>query len=263
MYSSTVQRGKVVRQKPLAASSMRRDSTADIYVSRGPEFVPLPELVGQKRSDVISTIRELGLEVAEERVNDETAPAGDVISQSPAPGTVVEGGATVSISVSTGPMTRTVPEVTGLPIEGAAFNLGKAGFQLGTITIGDNPTVKKGSVVGTDPPAGTVLPRDTAVNMVISSGPPPVALPKVTGLKRADATAELSKLGLIIGEVTQTGAVADPLDGVVLSQSPDPGTELRAGDVVTVTVRRAAVPPPTLPPTTVPPAVPATPGPGQ
>ncbi len=260
VYSSTVQRGKVVRQKPLAASSMRRDSTADIYVSRGPEFVPLPELVGQKRSDVISTIRELGLEVAEERVNDETAPAGDVISQSPAPGTVVEGGATVSISVSTGPMTRTVPEVTGLPIEGAAFNLGKAGFQLGTITIGDNPTVKKGSVVGTDPPAGTVLPRDTAVNMVISSGPPPVALPKVTGLKRADATAELSKLGLIIGEVTQTGAVADPLDGVVLSQSPDPGTELRAGDVVTVTVRRAAVPPPTLPPTTtVPPAVPATP----
>ena len=263
VYSSTVQRGKVVRQKPLAASSMRRDSTADIYVSRGPEFVPLPELVGQKRSDVISTIRELGLEVAEERVNDETAPAGDVISQSPAPGTVVAGGATVSISVSTGPMTRTVPEVTGLPIEGAAFNLGKAGFQLGTITIGDNPTVKKGSVVGTDPPAGTVLPRDTAVNMVISSGPPPVALPKVTGLKRADATAELSKLGLIIGEVTQTGAVADPLDGVVLSQSPDPGTELRAGDVVTVTVRRAAVPPPTLPPTTVPPAVPATPGPGQ
>lgn len=263
VYSSTVQRGKVVRQKPLAASSMRRDSTADIYVSRGPEFVPLPELVGQKRSDVISTIRELGLEVAEERVNDETAPAGDVIAQSPAPGTVVEGGATVSISVSTGPMTRTVPEVTGLPIEGAAFNLGKAGFQLGTITIGDNPTVKKGSVVGTDPPAGTVLPRDTAVNMVISSGPPPVALPKVTGLKRADATAELSKLGLIIGEVTQTGAVADPLDGVVLSQSPDPGTELRAGDVVTVTVRRAAVPPPTLPPTTVPPAVPATPGPGQ
>lgn len=263
VYSSTVQRGKVVRQKPLAASSMRRDSTADIYVSRGPEFVPLPELVGQKRSDVISTIRELGLEVAEERVNDETAPTGDVIAQSPAPGTVVEGGATVSISVSTGPMTRTVPEVTGLPIEGAAFNLGKAGFQLGTITIGDNPTVKKGSVVGTDPPAGTVLPRDTAVNMVISSGPPPVALPKVTGLKRADATAELSKLGLIIGEVTQTGAVADPLDGVVLSQSPDPGTELRAGDVVTVTVRRAAVPPPTLPPTTVPPAVPATPGPGQ
>ena len=267
VYSSTVQRGKVVRQKPLAASSMRRDSTADIYVSRGPEFVPLPELVGQKRSDVISTIRELGLEVAEERVNDETAPAGDVISQSPAPGTVVEGGATVSISVSTGPMTRTVPEVTGLPIEGAAFNLGKAGFQLGTITIGDNPTVKKGSVVGTDPPAGTVLPRDTAVNMVISSGPPPVALPKVTGLKRADATAELSKLGLIIGEVTQTGAVADPLDGVVLSQSPDPGTELRAGDVVTVTVRRAAVPPPTLPPTTTaPPAAPtdpAAPGAGQ
>lgn len=253
VYSSEVPRGRVVRQEPLAAASLRRDSTAKIFVSRGPEFVTLPEFVGQKRSDVISELRDLGLVVAEERRNDETAPAGTVIAQRPAPATVVEGGSTVGIDVSTGPATRTVPEVTSLPIEGAAFNLGKAGFQLGTITIADNPSVRRGSVVGTDPPAGTVLPRDTAVNMVISSGPPPVALPKLTGLTQAGAAAELSKLGLIIGEVTQTGSVADPLDGVVLAQNPEPGTQVRAGDVVTVTVRRAAVPPPTLPPTTAPP----------
>jgi serine/threonine-protein kinase len=231
---------------------LRRNSTADIYISRGPEFIALPELVGLPRSDAIAKLRDLGLKVSEERVNDETAPSGAVIVQQPLPGIVVEGGSTVTIKVSTGPVTRTVPEVTGQPIEGASFNLGKAGFQLGTITIADNPTVRKGSVVGTDPPAGTVLPRDTAVDMVVSSGPPPVALPKVTGLKQTDAAAELAKLGILIGEVTQTGAVADPLDGVVLSQNPAPGTQMRAGDIVTVTVRRAAIPPPTLPPTTVP-----------
>jgi len=253
VYSSTVQRGRVVRQEPLAAASLERDSTADVYVSRGPEFLPMPDLVGQKRSDVLATLRKLGLKPAEERMNDETSPAGTVIAQQPAPATIVEGGSTVAIDVSTGPITRTVPDITSLPIEGAAFNLGKAGFQLGTVTFADNPTIRKGSIVGTDPPAGTVLARDTPVNMVVSSGPPPVALPKVTGLTQAAAAEQLTKLGLIIGEVTQTGAVADPLDGVVLSQNPVPGTELRAGDVVTVTVRRAAVPPPTLPPTTVPP----------
>lgn len=259
VYSSTVARGKVVRQDPIAASSLRRDSDAKVFVSRGPAYIALDDLVGQRRSDVVSKLRDLGLEIAEERVTDETAPAGQVVAQSPAPGIVVEGGATVSIQVSTGPVTRTVPEVAGVPLEGAAFNLGKAGFVLGTITLSDNPTVRKGSVVGTDPPAGTVLPRDTAVNMVVSSGPPPVAVPKVTGLTQTKAAADLSALGLIIGEVTQTGSVADPLDGVVQAQNPAPGTEMRAGDVVTVTVRRAAIPPPTLPPTTVAPAPAVTP----
>lgn len=259
VYSSTALRGVVVRQKPLPAATLRRDSTADVYVSRGPEFLPLPDFVGQKRADVLSKARKLGLKVSEQRMNDEVAPAGTTIGQRPLVGTIVEGGSTVDIDVSTGPATRTVPEVTSLPIEGAAFNLGKAGFELGTVTFADNATVRKGSVVGTDPPSGTVLPRDTAVNMVVSSGPPPVALPKVTGRTQTAAAAELSKLGLIIGEVTQMGAVADPLDGVVLSQSPDPGTMLRAGDVVTVTVRRASIPPPTLPPTTLPPPTTAPP----
>ncbi|MFN8049809.1 MAG: PASTA domain-containing protein [Acidimicrobiales bacterium] len=73
-------------------------------------------------------------------------------------------------------------------------------------------------------------------------------------MPRTAAADALCKLGLIIGEVTQTGAVADPLDGVVLAQSPDPATQLRPGQVVTITVRRAAIPPPTLPPSTLPPA---------
>jgi len=253
VYSSDVDRGRVVSQEPLPSSTLSRDATVTLVVSRGPEFLAVPGLVGQTRSDASSALRELGLEVSEERLNDENAPAGQVIDQRPAPETVVEGGSTVSIRVSTGPLTRTVPEVTTLPIEGASFNLGKAGFQLGTITLADNPLVRKGGVVGTDPPAGTVLPRDTPVNLVVSSGPPPAAVPRVTGLAQAAAAAELDGLGFVIGQVTQTGAVADPLDGVVLSQSPEAGTQLRPGEVVTITVRKAAVPPPTLPPTTVPP----------
>lgn len=253
VYSSTVPRGRVVKQRPLASATMRRDSTANVYVSRGPAYVTLPDLVGQRRSDALATIRKLGLKVAEERMNDETVPTGDIMSQAPLSGTVVEGGTVISLQVSTGPITRTVPELTSLPIEGAAFSLGKAGFQLGTITLADNPIIRKGGVVGTDPPAATVLPRDTPVNLVVSSGPPPVAVPKVTGITQTAAAEELTRLGLIVGEVTQTGAVADPLDGVVLAQNPEPGTQLRPGDVVTVTVRRAAIPPPTLPPTTIPP----------
>ena len=268
VYSSKVDRGLVVRQQPAAASTLRRDSKVRVAVSRGAQFVDMPALVGQRRSDAIDALRSLSLDITEERRNDEAAPAGQIIEQRPAAGVVVEGGTKVGIVVSTGPATRTVPDITSQPLEGAAFNLGKAGFQLGTVTFADNGDVRKGSVVGTNPPVGTVLARDSAVAIVVSSGPPPVALPKVTGLTQAAAAAELTKFGLILGEVTQTGALADPLDGVVMAQNPVPGTQVRAGDVVTVTVRRAAVPPPTAPPvtaspTTVPPTTAVAPPAGQ
>jgi serine/threonine-protein kinase len=253
VYSSDVERGKVVRQKPSSGSTLRRGSAAAVFVSRGPEYIPVPDIAGKTRGTAIAALKKAGLKVSEERLNDEEVKAGDVISQKPAAGTVVEGGSTVAIKVSTGPVTRTVPEVAGMPVDGAAFNLGKAGFQLGTLTLADNPLVRKGGVVGTDPPAKSVLPRDTPVNLVISSGPPPVAVPNVTGGSRGAASAALTNLGFLIGEVPQTGAIGDPRDGTVMGQTPAAGTQLRPGDVVTITVLRAAQPPPTLPPTTLPP----------
>lgn len=252
-HSADVPRGAVIRQRPSAESSLRRDGTVILTVSRGAEFVTVPDLAGLRRADALAAIRDLGLDVDEERLNHEFVPVGSVITQSPAASTVVEGGSTVSIDVSTGPVRRTVPAVAGLPVEGASFLLGKAGFKLGTLTLADNAEIRKGGIVGTDPPADTVLPRDTAVNLVVSNGPPPVAVPKVTGRQRDAATDELAKVGLVIGEVTQVGAIADPLDGVVLDQNPLPGVMLRPGEIVTLTVRRALPPPPTLPPTTAPP----------
>ena len=252
VYSSTVDRGKVVRQDPVAATSVKRESTVRLFVSRGGAFVTIPELTGKPRSEAAGLVKDLGLTLTEELVNDEGVAADAVISQKPAAGLVVEGGAAVSINVSSGPMSRSVPEVTGLPIEGAAFNLGKAGFTLGTVTPADNPLLPAGGVIGTDPPAATVLPRDTPINVLVSSGPPPVAVPKVTGLLESSAASDLAKLGFVLGSVSQTGAVADPLNGVVLSQSPEPGTSLRPGEIVTVTVRRAAIPPPTVTTTVAP-----------
>lgn len=262
-YSSDVPRGEVIRQRPGSDATMHRDGAVALAVSRGPEFVTIPKLVGIRRSDALAQLRKLGLEVDEERLNHEFVPVGSVIEQNPPEATVVEGGSKVSIDVSTGPVRRTVPQVAGLPVEGASFLLGKAGFKLGTLTLADNPLVRKGGIVGTDPPADTVLPRDTPVNLVVSNGPPPVPVPKVTGLQRTAATDALASAGLIIGEVTQVGAVADPLDGVVLSQDPLPGVMLRPGEIVTLTVRRALPPPPTLPPTTAPPptTIPPVPGP--
>ncbi|MFN8049810.1 MAG: PASTA domain-containing protein [Acidimicrobiales bacterium] len=125
VHSSTVDRGKVVRQRPVASSTMRRDSYAKVYVSRGPAYVQLPELAGSSRSDAIRKIRGLGLDVDEERLNDETVPIGTIISRSPppAPGRPVRPCPTRSPPDPSAHRPRDRRPAR----RGAAFMLGKAG----------------------------------------------------------------------------------------------------------------------------------------
>lgn len=185
---------------------------------------------------------------------------GLVISQDPTAGHTVLGGTKVTLEVSSGPAIRTIPDLKGLPLEGASFRLGQAGLALGRLTLADNAQVPQGSVISTDPPAGQQRPRDTPVGLIVSSGAPAVGVPSVVGLDQKTAADRLSAVGLLVGQVIQVGAVADPDDGKVLAEVPAPNTLLKPGQVVTLTVRKAAprptttVPPTTSPPPTAPPA---------
>ncbi len=252
-FSSTYGRGIVMEQHPAAGDPLDRGGTARVVVSRGAGQVLLPDLSGVAEKDAQHRLEQSNLTVKIDRVNDESAEVGKVFSQEPAAGTVVIGGSKVELRVSLGPATRTVPDVAGLPVEGAAFVLGKAGFTIGNITRSDNPLVVRDAVIGTDPPAKASASRDAPISLIVSDGRPPVAVPGVTGIAKDAASLQLGKLGFVIGEVTQTGPVGDPLDGTVMAQIPDPGTMLRPGDVVSITVRRASKPPPpTAAPTTAP-----------
>jgi beta-lactam-binding protein with PASTA domain len=84
-------------------------------------------------------------------------------------------------------------------------------------------------------------------------------VPNLVGGKQTNAASQLAALGLVGGEVSSFGAPGDPQDGLILDQNPPAGTLLRPGQVVTLTVRRAAL---TTTTTTVPVPPPAAPGPG-
>ena len=253
-FSAKVSRGLVIRQRPAAGDTARRGSTVVLTVSRGPITATMLDFVGRSESSVREQLDDWEITPQVLRVNNETVPEGQILSQSVAAGTSILGGSALDLGISLGPVTRPVPELAGLGIEGAAFRLGQAGFQLGELTFADNPSVPSGGVVSSDPVPASVVDKDTAVKLVISSGPPPVPVPAVTGRSQSDAAAELGRAGFIVGEISQVGPIADPQDGRVLDQNPTAGTIRRPGDVVTLTVRRAAKPPPTTqpPPITAP-----------
>lgn len=258
-YAATVPRGLVVGQRPPAGATLRRGTRVAVVISRGPSRVPVPALAGVPESQARRDLKRLGLVAKVERRPDEEVPKGRVVRQDPAPDTIISGGDTVHLVVSAGPLVRKVPELAGVAAEGAMFDIGKAGLALGTVTQADDPKVPQGAVISTDPPAGTLLERDTPVSVVISNGPPPVAVPAVIGATQANAADQLTRLGLVVGEVTAYGEPNDPAAGTVLDQSPPAATMLRQGQVVTLTIRRAALPTTTTAPPLPPPPTP-TPG---
>lgn len=251
--SSEVDRGLVASQDPDASETLRRGSTAEIKVSLGPAKVTLPDYTGQLEAKVTEELARFEIDTQVQWVNDEFFPEGTVISQDPRQGVIVLGGSTVSLVASLGPVTREIPSVTSLSVEGASFLLGKAGFALGEVVFEDNALVPRGAVVGTEPAEGTVAARDTPLTLRISAGGPPVPVPDLRTLSQEEASKRLGDLHLLVGEISDIGAVRDPKEGQVLDQVPVAGTRVRPGDLITLTVRRSAPPPPpTVPPTTAP-----------
>ena len=102
-----------------------------------------------------------------------------------------------------------VPEVEGLPRDAATTTLTGAKLKVGTVTPQTSNTVAAGKVISQDPASGSSVAEGSLVNLVISSGPQMVAVPKLDGLTQDAAT----------------GAVTNPLrTGTAMSATPDVGS---------------------------------------
>ena len=65
-----------------------------------------------------------------------------------------------------------------------------------------------GKVIGTNPPAGTEVQKNSTVTLLVSSGPATVPIPDVKGQTQAGARRTLEKAGFVVGDV-QSQASSD------------------------------------------------------
>lgn len=233
-YSLTGRRGTVIGQDPAPGSRVREGSTVTVVISRGANRVAMPDAVGKPLVDATGPLKEADVKLTIERVPSETVSDGLVISQEPGPGVLLTGADSASFVVSEGPADRAVPEVAGVALAGAAFQVGQAGLVISEVAPTDDPAVLVGAVIRTEPPAGTVVPRDAGLKVFVSAGPPPVALPALVGTPTGAAQNALQAVGFIPNVIAQgSGSSAG---GAVTAQEPPAGTVARPGTVVTLTV---------------------------
>src|ERR687887_2415574 len=122
--------GQVVAQNPAAQEVVPEDSTIVLKVSKGQETVSVPEVVGRSEADATAILHGAGFAVQSVSSPSDTTPQGIVTAQSPNAGTEATKGSTVTITVSSGPSSATVPNVVGEQEETARDDLENAGFKV-------------------------------------------------------------------------------------------------------------------------------------
>jgi beta-lactam-binding protein with PASTA domain/uncharacterized protein YhjY with autotransporter beta-barrel domain len=136
--------------------------------------------------------------------------------------------------VSDGPANVTVPDVVGQAQATAQGNITGAGLTVGAVTTANDPVIVAGNVISQNPVGGTDAAQGTAVDLVVSAGPTPVAVPDVVGLSQAAATTAIEGIGLVVD--VSTANDPDVAAGNVISQDPVGGTDVAPGSTVNLAV---------------------------
>jgi eukaryotic-like serine/threonine-protein kinase len=128
-----------------------------------------------------------------------------------------------------------VPKLDGLTRAAASRRAHRA--HLTPVFRSSFSEARKGAVIGQSPSPGARVRQGATVSLVLSKGPPPVAIPGLTGSSEASAQSDLRKLRLLatITHVPAPGVTP----GVVTHQDPAPGTKLFPGSTVSLSVAEA------------------------
>jgi serine/threonine-protein kinase len=199
--------------------------------------VTVPNVTGQTQSAAVARLAAAGLTAIPSPTASIAYPAGVVFGETPPHGSLVNRGTRVTLLVSSGPGSATVPDVKGLSGAQAMQRLTKAGFKPSTQSQ-SSTTIPAGKVIATEPPGHTEAQAGSPVTVLVSSGPAQVSVPEVVGQSEAEAKASLRAAGLEAGTVTKQEAPGKEA-GTVLSQSPAANGSLAAGGRVDLVVARA------------------------
>ncbi len=186
--------------------------------------VQVPELANLTVEQAERALRQSGLVLsrAGERF-DPSVPRGFILSQDPPAGTPVRGRTRVMVTVSLGEEFSSVPELFGESRRSARLLLERAGLRLGSITRAPSDEVGVDLIAGSDPPAESVLPRNTPVALLVSLGPGPeeYVMPDLAGRELNGARRQLEAFGFKV--LVPPGA---PSVGAIVSQTPSPGARV-------------------------------------
>ena len=218
------------------------------WLSSG-RYTQVPSVSGDSLAGATAILTADGFTIGKRgRVHSNTVASGRVIGTSPV-GRVPKG-SMITILVSDGPFTSVVPKVTGLTQAKADAVLHSAHLTATIQKVGSYSPA--GTVIGTNPSAGTTWPQTRPVTMLVAVSPP---LPDFVGQnvqaaqqwaaqhnanlqQQADSGSQQPQ-GTITGHEPAAGSTFQPGQTVIVRVSTGP-QEIGVPNVIGMSVRQAS-----------------------
>lgn len=239
---------RVVDQRPTSGSTLRADDAVTVAVEGGPALaepagkgaaasrgaapaakVAVPDLVGRDAPAAAELLAKAKLAQGPVTTKKDAAARGKIIAQAPLAGAQAAPGTKVSLVLSDGPGTVTVPSLVDLLVPEARGKLEGVGLKLGAVTERDD-TKPKGAVLAQVPARGKVVAPGTKVDVAVSTGQVLVTIPKLRRKPERKAKAILKGLGLKV-RVSEMFHDSIPT-GYVIKTKPADGTKVAPGTLV-------------------------------
>jgi beta-lactam-binding protein with PASTA domain len=238
----TVPQGTIAKTDPVDGARVLRGSEIDLVVSAGRPVVPAldPGMAVDQATQAVTAAHLTPQLDPDADQYDAKVPPGTVLTTVPGADTALDISADVLIVLSKGPAPQPVPDVTGKTVEDAKNKLLVAGFTVGPDEMKFNTEVDSGSVIGTDPGQGRLIPAGSSVSLLLASS---IEVPIVRGEPADEAAQDLRRSGF---DVTFSDPAFDPdIDGgSAIGTAPSAGSKIDPRDpAITLTLSDAVTVP--------------------
>jgi beta-lactam-binding protein with PASTA domain/predicted Ser/Thr protein kinase len=165
--STQFKAGEATGTNPGAGRSLPAGTGVALLVSSGAPQKTVPDVVGESQASATTQLTQRGFNVSPQTQTSSSVTAGNVIRQTPAGGTILSQGSTVTIVVAMAPATVTVPPVVNDPVAGAISALTTAGFKVQRQTKDVSQPNQDGTVLSQNPAGGSSQKKNSTVTIVV------------------------------------------------------------------------------------------------
>ena len=171
VYSDEVAEGHVVDQSPKPPKEVKENARITVRVSKGVEQVEVPDMVGWTRTSASEKVKSINLSILIKYETDDSKPYNTVLSTSPAAGTVMEAGETLTVYINREELavgTTIAPNCVGLSQSAAGRLLTSRGLSYSFIKV--DSASPEGYVVSQSPRSGESMAQGGSVTLRVSNG---------------------------------------------------------------------------------------------
>ncbi|MDX3096392.1 Stk1 family PASTA domain-containing Ser/Thr kinase [Streptomyces sp. ME19-03-3] len=220
---------RVCKQSAEVNSKIPKDQTVTLQLSKGTEKVDVPDVTGDSFDEAESKLKEAGFEV-DKQSKTSSEKEGTVLKQDPEGGAQRAKGTTITLTVAVAPEEVTIRDVSNKSEAEARQILLADGLKV-TTTEEESADHAQGTVIRTDPTAGSTVKAGQTVTLVLAKPPSTNAIPDLKGMTVAEVNGIAQEFGVTL-RLAQ-GSSQDP-NAIVRQQDPQPGTQMKPGDILTV-----------------------------